>query len=44
MGLRSELCHWEEVVLFNIGVDPLGDNLLEEFAGAFHQGDRSIGL
>ena len=27
--LGPELGHWEEVEQFNVGIDPLGNNLLE---------------
>jgi hypothetical protein len=38
-GLRPKLGYREEVVLFNVDVDAFGDNLLEEFASAFKEGD-----
>jgi len=43
-GLGPVLGHGEEVVLFDISVDAFGDNFLEEFAGAFKEGDRAVGL
>jgi hypothetical protein len=43
-GLGPKLGHWEEVMLFDVGIDALGDNFLEEFAGILEEGDWAVGL
>jgi hypothetical protein len=43
-GSGPKLGHREEVVSFNVGIDSFGDDFFEEFAGAFEEGDRVVGL
>jgi hypothetical protein len=43
-GSGPILGHGEEVVLFDIDVDALGDDFLEEFASIFEEGDWAVGL
>ena len=43
-GSGPKLGYREEVILFNVNIDVFGDDLLEEFASAFKEGDRAVGL
>jgi hypothetical protein len=44
LGLGSKLGYREEVVLFNVSIDVLGDDFLKEFASAFKESNWVIGL
>ena len=43
-GSGPKLCHGEEIELFDVGVDLLGNDLFKKFAGAFKEGNWVVGL
>ncbi len=44
VGSGPELCHREEVVCRKVDIDPFGNNLFHQLAGALQQADGAVGL